>query len=91
MKVLSFIKKSTTTQMVIALIGGMVFGTVVGEWAGNLKFIGNIFIRLIQMSIVVLVMASVISAIGEWLAKKKTVPLELKWGLIPLNGFCFSQ
>ena len=38
---------SLTTQILIATAGGIVFGALVGEWASNLKFIGDIFIRLI--------------------------------------------
>ncbi|WP_155852962.1 dicarboxylate/amino acid:cation symporter [Arthrobacter sp. H14] len=53
------------TQIAIAAIAGIVFGLIVGEWASNLKFIGDLFIRLIQMSIVPLVMASVIFATGS--------------------------
>jgi Na+/H+-dicarboxylate symporter len=49
----------------IAAIAGIIFGLAVGEWAANLKFIGDLFIRLIQMSIVPLVMASVIVATGS--------------------------
>jgi Na+/H+-dicarboxylate symporter len=52
-------------QIGIAAILGILFGLVVGEWAANLKFIGDLFIRLIQMSIVPLVMASVIVATGS--------------------------
>ncbi|MDG4666861.1 dicarboxylate/amino acid:cation symporter [Mycobacterium sp. 236(2023)] len=52
-------------QIGIAAIGGIVFGLAVGDWAANLKFIGDLFIRLIQMSIVPLVMASVIVATGS--------------------------
>ncbi len=52
-------------QIGVAAIGGIVFGLLVGEWAANLKFIGDLFIRLIQMSIVPLVMASVIVATGS--------------------------
>lgn len=55
---------SLTTQILIATIGGIVFGAMVGEWAGNLKFIGDIFLRLIQMSVVLLVMSSVAAAVG---------------------------
>jgi len=40
-------------------------GLIAGEWAGNLKFVGDLFIRLIQMAIVPLVMASVIVATGS--------------------------
>ena len=54
---------SLTTQILIATAGGIVFGALVGEWASNLKFIGDIFIRLIQMSVVLLVMSAVASAV----------------------------
>ena len=55
---------SLTTQILIATAGGIVFGALVCEWASNLKFIGDIFIRLIQMSVVLLVMSAVASAVG---------------------------
>ena len=55
---------SLTTQILIATAGGIVFGALVGEWASNLKFIGDIFIRLIQMSVVLLVLSAVASAVG---------------------------
>ena len=42
---------SLTTQILIATVGGIIFGSIVGPWAANLKFIGDIFIRLIQMSV----------------------------------------
>lgn len=58
-------KISLTTQILIATIGGIVFGSLVGEWSSNLLFIGNIFIRLIQMSVVLLVMTSVSAAVGS--------------------------
>ncbi|WNG85205.1 dicarboxylate/amino acid:cation symporter [Mycobacterium sp. ITM-2016-00317] len=52
-------------QIGLAAIAGILFGLAVGEWAANLKFVGDLFIRLIQMSIVPLVMASVIVATGS--------------------------
>ena len=57
-------KISLTTQILIATVAGIIFGSIVGPWAGNLKFIGDIFIRLIQMSVVLLVMSSVAKAVG---------------------------
>ena len=56
---------SLTTQILIATVGGIVFGSIVGEWATNIKFIGDIFIRLIQMSVVLLVMSAVAGAVGS--------------------------
>ncbi len=57
--------KHPATQIAIGAILGVIFGLIVGDWASNLKFVGDIFIRLIQMSIVPLVMASVIVATGS--------------------------
>lgn len=56
---------SLTTQILVATFGGIIFGAVVGEWASNLKFIGDIFLRLIQMSVVLLVMSAVAAAVGS--------------------------
>ncbi|MEY8336458.1 dicarboxylate/amino acid:cation symporter [Lachnospiraceae bacterium 62-35] len=56
---------SMTTQILIATVGGIVFGSIAGPWAGNLKFIGTIFMRLIQMSVVILVMTAVAGALGS--------------------------
>lgn len=56
---------SLTTQILLATVGGLVFGSIVGDWASNIKFIGTIFLRLIQMSVVILVMTSVASAVGS--------------------------
>lgn len=56
---------SLTTQILIATIGGLVFGSIVGPWASNIKFIGDIFLRLIQMSVVILVMSAVAGAVGS--------------------------
>ena len=50
--------------IIIATVVGIIFGSVVGPWATNLKFIGDIFINLIQMSVVVLVMTAVAGAIA---------------------------
>ena len=56
---------SLTTQILLATVGGILFGTFIGPWAANLKFIGDIFIRLIQMSVVLLVMSAVAAAVGS--------------------------
>ena len=57
--------KSPALQIAVAAVAGLIFGLVVGEWAANVKFVGDMFIRLIQMSIVPLVLASVIVATGS--------------------------
>ena len=57
--------KHPAAQIGIAAVLGIIFGLIVGEWAANIKFVGDLFIRLIQMSIVPLVMTSVIVATGS--------------------------
>ena len=59
------LKISLTTQILIATVAGIVFGALVGPWAANLAFIGNLFLRLIQMSVVLLVMTAVAGAVGS--------------------------
>lgn len=56
---------SLTTQILIATFGGIIFGGIVGPWASNLKIFGDIFLRLIQMSVIMLVMSAVIIAVGR--------------------------
>ena len=56
---------SLTTQILVATRVRTLFGTLIGPWAANLKFIGDIFIRLIQMSVVLLVMSAVAAAVGS--------------------------
>lgn len=83
-------------QIGVAAIGGILFGLAVGDWAANLKFVGDMFIRLIQMSIVPLVMASVIVATGSmtgtgtgkiaartfgWMLGFSVIAALLAWGL----------
>lgn len=87
---MSKFKLSLTVQIIIAVVVGIAFGTIVGEWAGNLKFIGDIFIRLIQMSVVLLVMTSVISAIGEMARNNNENQLGLKVGAMTFFWIIFA-
>ncbi|ALJ21611.1 dicarboxylate/amino acid:cation symporter [Microbacterium sp. No. 7] len=88
--------KNPALQIGAAAVLGIVFGLIVGEWAGNLKFVGDMFIRLIQMSIVPLVMSSVIVATGSmtgsgmgklalrtfsWMLGFSAVAAVLAWGI----------
>lgn len=87
---MSKFKLSLTVQIIIAVVVGIAFGTIAGEWAGNLKFIGDIFIRLIQMSVVLLVMTSVISAIGEMARNNDENQLGLKVGAMTFFWIIFA-
>ncbi|TYQ10057.1 UNVERIFIED_ORG: Na+/H+-dicarboxylate symporter [Gordonia westfalica J30] len=88
--------KHPALQIGIGAIAGLIFGLIVGEWSANLKFIGDMFIRLIQMSIVPLVLASVIVATAsmsgagtgkiafrtfKWMIGFSVVAAVLAWGL----------
>lgn len=57
-------KYNPTVAMIVAMVAGVVFGFVVGPAMGEIKFIGDIFFRLIQMGIVPFVMCQIIEAIG---------------------------
>jgi Na+/H+-dicarboxylate symporter len=91
--------RSPAVQILIAALAGVAFGLIAGEWAGNLKFVGDLFIRLIQMSIVPLVLALVIVATGAmtgkgagrlaastfgWMIGFALVSAVLAWGLATL-------
>lgn len=88
--------RNPALQIGAGAILGIVFGLIVGEWAANLKFIGDLFIRLIQMAIVPLVMSSVIVATGamtgsgmgkmafrtfKWMIGFSIVAALLAWGI----------
>ncbi|WP_108719499.1 dicarboxylate/amino acid:cation symporter [Miniimonas sp. S16] len=91
--------KNPGVQIGIGAVLGILFGLVVGDWAGNIKFVGDLFIRLIQMSIVPLVMSSVIVATASmsgagtgkiaartfsWMIGFSVVAAVLAWGLATL-------
>lgn len=56
---------SMTTQIIIAVAAGLALGAALGEKIGLVKLFGDIFLRLIQMSVVVLIMGAVIESIAN--------------------------
>lgn len=54
-----------TAQIVIAVGIGLILGAVCGERIGFVKLFGDIFLRLIQMSVVILIMGAVMESIGN--------------------------
>lgn len=58
-------KINSTLAIFIAMIIGMIAGCIFPTFMVKTKFIGDIFLRLIQMTVVVLVMGSVIEAVGS--------------------------
>lgn len=53
-----------TVAMVIAMVAGVGAGFAFGSTMGGIKFIGDIFFRLIQMCMVPFVMCQIIEAVG---------------------------
>ncbi len=89
MKKIQQLLPSPTAQMIIATIAGIIFGLFLGDYAANIKFIGDIFIRLIQMSIVILVMTSVISSLGDLANRREDNKFGLKMGVSTFQWIIF--
>lgn len=62
---MSRIKKSITIQILIATALGVIAGIVFGSAVTPVKILGDIFLRLIQMSIPILVLGQIIEAVGN--------------------------
>lgn len=60
-----FKKINMTNQIMIAMILGIVAGLVFGPAIAPVEVIGKIFLRLIQMAVVVMIMGAVIEAVGN--------------------------
>ena len=58
-------KPGLTAKIFIALILGVLFGTVAPEWAVSIQFIGDMFIRLIKLIVIPLVFSSLVVGIAE--------------------------
>lgn len=57
-------KTNMTIQIMVAMIFGIIVGAIGKDKIEGIKILGDIFLRLIQMSIVLLVMGQIIEAIG---------------------------
>lgn len=58
-------KLSMTIQILIAMVVGIALGLIFGEAIAPIKLVGDIFLRLIQMSVVFLIMGAVIESVGN--------------------------
>jgi Na+/H+-dicarboxylate symporter/ABC-type amino acid transport substrate-binding protein len=58
-------KLSPFQRVIIALILGIFTGIFVGEPAGQLEVIGNVYIRLLQMTVLPYVLVSIIGGLGR--------------------------
>ncbi|MFO1446041.1 dicarboxylate/amino acid:cation symporter [Bacillus sp. Bva_UNVM-123] len=70
-------RMNITTQIILATILGVFFGGFFGNFMTSIDVFGKIFLRLIQMSIILLVMGQIIEAVGG-LNPKKLGKLGLK-------------
>ncbi len=57
-------KFGLTSQIIVATVLGIIFGLIFGEKMENISFLGDIFLRLIQMPVVILIMTSIIESVG---------------------------
>lgn len=57
-------KMDLTVLMLISMIVAVIAGLVGGEAMTKIQFIGDIFFRLIQMSIPIFVLATVVKSVG---------------------------
>ncbi len=64
------IKFSLTSQIMIATVLGIIIGIIFQDAVSDLAIIGELFLRLIQMSVVILIMGAVIEAVGGLAAKE---------------------
>lgn len=58
-------KISFSMQIIIASILALIAGLIFGENMRYISFLGDIFLRLIQMSVVLLVMSAIIESVGS--------------------------
>lgn len=58
-------KLSMTNQILIALALGIGLGLIFGDRISGIKIVGDIFLRLVQMSVVLLVMGAVTESVGN--------------------------
>ncbi|PWJ48763.1 dicarboxylate/amino acid:cation symporter [Faecalicatena contorta] len=56
---------SLTNQIIAAMVLGIIAGLIGGKAIAPVEVVGNIFLRLIQMSVIVLIMGAVIEAVGR--------------------------
>lgn len=87
-------KLPMVTQIVIAVLLGILCGLFFGQAASFLKILGDLFLRLMQMAIPLLIVGQIIQAVGGLPRKNSLVWVEkrsLSLGFPPyslLHGAC---
>ncbi len=59
------LKPSPFQLVIFSLIGGIIFGILVGKPAGKLEIVGEAYIRLLQMTVLPYIMFSLIGGLGR--------------------------
>jgi Na+/H+-dicarboxylate symporter len=77
-------KITLSTAILIGLVLGVVCGIFFGEYAAALSFIGDAFIRLLQMSILPFIVVSLIAGIGRLSLSEAKLLSKIAVGLILL-------
>ncbi len=79
---------SLSQMILIGLVAGIGCGLFFGEWCANLQIFGNVFIGLLQMTVLPAIVFSLISGIGRLtleqskrLASKAILVLLMLWGI----------
>jgi Na+/H+-dicarboxylate symporter len=57
------LKLKVHSQILIAILAGIAAGLLLGEKAGHIKIVGDIFIRLLKMIIIPLILASMVAGV----------------------------
>jgi Na+/H+-dicarboxylate symporters len=65
-------KVSMITQIVIAVVLGIIFGLLLPNVAQHVKILGDLFLRLMQMAIPVLILGQIIQAVASIESKELT-------------------
>jgi Na+/H+-dicarboxylate symporter len=80
---------SMAQQVLVALLIGVAAGLFFGEWTTRIKFVGDIYVGLLQMMVLPYIIISLIGGIGKLtleqakqLAKYAVVVLLLMWAII---------
>ncbi|ODP38715.1 cation:dicarboxylate symporter family transporter [Sphingomonas turrisvirgatae] len=58
-------------RTVLALVAGVAVGSLLGEDAGQLKWLGDLFVRLIRMLVAPLVFVIIVSGIAAMVARSE--------------------
>lgn len=75
-------------QVLIGLVLGVIAGVVFGEWMSHLKIIGDVFVGLLQMTVLPYIVVSLVYSLGRLsyeeiglLAKKSGAFILIFWGI----------